>query len=79
MGGWLQTGSRPLAESDGYRGAPTDAVSRLWAGLEHQQELLGPIAGELMALLHPGVADSVSSPSPSSSPASPETDITSRG
>jgi len=30
-----------------------DEVSRLWVGLEQQQEVLGPIAVELMALLCP--------------------------
>lgn len=38
-----------------YGGA--DEVSRLWVGLEYQQEVLGPIAVELMALLYPDATD----------------------
>ncbi len=69
MEDWKRPEFWPSSGSDG--GAGTDEVSRLWVGLEHQQEVLGPIALELMALLCP---DAPGADSPGS-----ETDITSRG
>ena len=56
---------KPRPRSDEGESAGTDEVSRLWAGLEHQQEVLGPIAVELMDLLRPeatGVTPSRSEP-----------------
>ena len=79
MDGWIppKLGAASRSDADGYVG--TDEVSRLWVGLEHQQEVLGPIAVELMALLCPDTAgvndpDAAGVDAPGSG-----TDITSRG
>ncbi len=70
MDGWKKPEFWPQSGPDwGCIGA--DEVSRLWVGLEHQQEVLGPIAVELMALLCPDV--------PGVNPPGSGTDITSRG
>lgn len=71
MDDWKNPKFGPQSGLDGDGCVGTDEVSRLWVGLEHQQEVLGPIAVELMALLCPD-ATGVNPPGSG-------TDITSRG
>jgi len=71
MDGRTQAPSGSQTAPSDNRRPGTDDVSRLWVGLEHQQEVLGPIAVELMALLCPDASD-VAPPESGTGVTSPE-------